>query len=374
MATFALDVGDRVARQALVEKPSYTANDDDLDASFFLNGALSAASAAPAITFLSQYRNWIEGLRNREWAPVAPSTLATFESRAKTILSIVGPQTKLEDFRNAAMANFVRDAKRFEWAPSTLADHILVIKLIISSATDPEGEELFPRTWKRRVINAPRVERDKQHTPCLTSEAVETLLRKAKMEQERLIYAFLCGSGLRVSEAQAARINGNEKQTSWNPRTAVVSVRNGCFRGAETGRTKTAAGRRNVVLCGELNQALIAFTSKERRESGSFLFQSKNGLPLKQSTLRYRMAQHVPDAAPHAARRFRISWLRNCRVLEEIIRGQVGHADESITDTYSFQDERVRAAVEAAGLGFNLNVAAATRPSPRAGEDDEVQT
>jgi hypothetical protein len=31
------------------------------------------------------------------------------------------------------------------------------------------------------------------------------------------------------------------------------------------------------------------------------------------------------------------------------------HADESITDTYSFQDENtIRAAVEGAGLGFNL--------------------
>ena len=110
-----------------------------------------------------------------------------------------------------------------------------------------------------------------------------------------------------------------------------------------------------MVLCSELNQALVAFVSKEKRENGSFLFQSKNGLPLKQSTLRHRMAQHVPDAAPHAARRFRISWLRKCRVLEEIIRGQVGHAAESITDTYSFQDENtVRAAVEDAGLGFNL--------------------
>jgi integrase len=140
---------------------------------------------------------------------VAPSTLATFASRVKTILSVVGPQTSLEDFKNAAMAEFVQDAKRFKWAPSTLADHILVIKLIISSATDAEGEELFPRTWKRRVINAPRVERDKQHTPSLTTDEVETLLRKAKTGQERLIYAFLCGSGLRVSEAQAMRVNGN---------------------------------------------------------------------------------------------------------------------------------------------------------------------
>ncbi len=113
--------------------------------------------------------------------------------------------------------------------------------------------------------------------------------------------------------------------------------------------------KRNVVLCSELNQALVAFASKEKRDNGSFLFQSKHGLPLKQSTLRYRMARHVEDAAPHGCRRFRISWLRKCRVLEEIIRSQVGHADESITDAYSFQDEdEVRAAVEGAGLGFNL--------------------
>jgi integrase len=344
MATSALDVGDRVARRALIEKPVYVADDTDLDPSFFHEG-ISATPNQP-ITFLSQYHKWMDELRNRDCDPVAPSTLATFESRAKTILSVVGPWTKLEDFKNAAMAKFVQDAKRFKWAPSTLADHILIIKLIISSAADSEGEELFPRTWNRRVINAPRVERDKQHTPCLTRGGVETLLRKAKTEQERLIYAFLCGSGLRVSEAQAMRINGNEEQTSWNPRTSVVSVRCGFFRGNDTGRTKTSAGRRGVILCSELNQALIAFTSKEKRDSG-FLFQSKNGLPLKQSTLRYRMARHIPDAAPHAARRFRISWLRKCRVLEEIIRNQVGHADESITDTYSFQDENtVRAAVE----------------------------
>jgi integrase len=337
----------------LLELSKYVAVDEDLPDIF--GTPSSATPPSPVYNFELQAARWLEGLRNRDCDPVAPSTLATFASRVKTILSVVGPWTNLEDFRNAAMAKFVRDVKKFAWAPSTVADHVLVIKLIIASAVSEEGELLFERNWSRKIINAPRVERAKQHTPCLTSDAVETLLRKSKAEQERMIYAFLCGSGLRVSEAQAVRVSGNEEQTSWNPLTATVSVRNGCFRGKETGRTKTSAGRRDVILCSELNLALIAFTTKEKRESGSFLFQSKNGLPLKQSTLRYRMAQHVPDAAPHGCRRFRISWLRKCRVLEEIIRGQVGHADESITDIYSFQDENtVRAAVEGAGLGFHL--------------------
>jgi integrase len=342
------------ASGGLLELSKYVAVDEDLPDIF--GTPSSATPPSPVYNFELQAARWLEGLRTRDCDPVAPSTLATFASRVKTILSVVGPQTMLEQFKNAAMSDFVQNSKQFKWAPSTLADHILVIKLIISSATDAEGEELFPRTWKRRVINAPRVERDKQHTPSLTTDEVETLLRKAKSEQERLIYAFLCGSGLRISEAQAVRVNSDDVlATSWNPRTAVVSVRNACFRGAETGRVKTTAGRRNVVLCSELNQALVAFAAREKRENGGFLFQSKNGLPLKQSTLRYRMAQHVPDAAPHAGRRFRISWLRKCRVLEEIIRSQVGHADESQTDAYSFQDETtVRAAVEGAGLGFHL--------------------
>src|SRR5260221_9430988 len=58
-----------------------------------------------------------------------------------------------------SMAQFVKDAKKFNWAPATLAQHVLVIKLILASATDAEGEQLFPRTWNRRLINARSEER-----------------------------------------------------------------------------------------------------------------------------------------------------------------------------------------------------------------------
>jgi integrase len=353
MATSALDVGARLGRQALVEKPVYVADDSDLDSSFFPNGALSAAS--PQRTFHSQYLIWIDELKNRAYDPVAQSTLANFVSCAKTILSVVGPSTPLESFKNQAMAQFVRDVKKFNWAPATLSQHVLVIKLIIASATDLEGEQLFPRTWRRRLINAPRVERSKQKTPVLTKDDVEKLIREADTQQDKTLYAFLAGSGLRISEAQSVRVSGNNSQTSWDQVKSVVVVRNSCFRNKETGRTKTIAGQRTVFLHSDLNQALIAFAAHKERENGSFLFQSKPDQPIRLSTVRDRMAKRIPGAAPHAARRFYISWLRKCRVLEEIIRDQVGHADESITDGYSFQDETtVRAAIEAASLGFNL--------------------
>lgn len=353
MATSHLDLGEQIARQALVEKPSYIACDDDLDASFFPNGAPSAAP--PQRTFRSQYLIWIDGLKNRVCDPVAPSTLANFVSCAKTILSVIGPLTPLESFKNAAMRKFVLDVKRFDWSPATLAQHILIVKLIIASATDEEGEKLFPRVWDRRVINAPRVERSKQKAPVLSKDDVEKLIREADTEQDKILYAFLAGSGLRISETQSVRVSGNDLQTSWDQEKSAIVVRNSCFRNMETGRTKTIAGQRTVFLHSDLNRALIAFAAHTERESGSFLFQSKPGQPIRLSTVRDRMAKCISGAAPHAARRFYISWLRKCRVMEEIIRGQVGHADESITDGYSFQDEAtVRAALEAAGLGFSL--------------------
>jgi integrase len=348
-----LTLGEQQARQALVEKPVYVADDSDLDSSFFPNGAPSAAS--PQRTFRSQYLIWIDELKNRAYDPIAPSTLSNFISCAKTILSVIGPLTPLESFKNAAMRRFVQDVKHFDWSPATLAQHILIIKLIIASATDEEGEKLFPRAWDRRVINAPRVERSKQKAPVLSKDDVEKLIRETDTEQDKILYAFLAGSGLRISEAQSVRVNGNDLQTSWDQEKSVIVVRNSCFRNVETGRTKTIAGQRTVFLHSDLNRALIAFAAHKERESGSFLFQSKPGQPIRLSTVRDRMAKCISGAAPHAARRFYISWLRKCRVLEEIIRSQVGHADESITDNYSFQDENtVRSAIEAAGLGFHL--------------------
>ncbi len=155
IAASALDVGNRIARQALVEKPAYAPSDDDLDPIF---GVTSAPETA---TVRSQYFIWMDELTNRIYDKPSPATLAAFTSRAKTVLSLVG-NNPLETFGNAAMKRFVQDCARFNWSPSTLADHVLIIKLIIASAVNEEGDKLFPRNWNTRFVNAPPVEPSKQ--------------------------------------------------------------------------------------------------------------------------------------------------------------------------------------------------------------------
>ena len=45
-------------------------------------------------TFGSQTAAWLEGLATRKRRPIAPSTLATFSSRVRRLLPIVGADTK----------------------------------------------------------------------------------------------------------------------------------------------------------------------------------------------------------------------------------------------------------------------------------------
>jgi integrase len=346
MATSALDVGDRVARQALVEKPEYVPSDDDLDAIF----GISSTPSPEVVTLRSQYFVWMDELKTRAYDKPSPATLATFTSRAKTVLSLAG-NIPLATFGNAAMKKFVQDCAHFNWSPSTLSDHVLLVKLILASAVNEEGDCLHPRTWNRRFVNAPAVETAKQKRFVFTRDQIEALLR-AKSPQERLFYAVSAGTGMRLGEMRSIRVRGNNSQTSWEP--GKIIVRTTMFNNDETGRTKTESGKRTVYLHSSLDQMIASFAKDI--ESGAFLFQSKHGEPMKASTIAYRITKIVPGGSHHGFRRYHISHCRHERMLEELLKLRVGHSSASdITDLYSHQSQEVQAlAAEQVGLGFNL--------------------
>ena len=73
MATSALDVGDRVARQALVEKPEFVPSNDDLGPIF---GVSSAPAPSPeVVTRHSQHFVWMDELKTRAYDKPSPATL-----------------------------------------------------------------------------------------------------------------------------------------------------------------------------------------------------------------------------------------------------------------------------------------------------------
>jgi integrase len=316
-------------------------------------------------TLGSQAKRWLFLLRNSRRKARAPSTLATFESGLRTIFKYLDADTRLAEFTNASMKDFIArvsapqivtrgsEIRRKQLKPASVQQLGLIVRLVIASARDKNGDRLFNPQWDSEFIDAPRVEPSKQKTPCLSREQVEALIAGAASDQERLLYIVLCATGLRISEAQAMRVKATGEHTSWS--SGKIEVQASCFRNEEIARVKTAAANRTVHIHSSVNAIITNFVIKHDRQPGSYLFEDRNGNPVPLSTVRDRMAQIVPGAAPHAARRFRLTFMRDSRVQEDVIRKEMGHADETISDRYSKQSEETcAAAVEACGIGFQI--------------------
>jgi hypothetical protein len=101
-----------------------------------------------------------------------------------------------------AMRNFVEHISQLSAA--TIRDYSNIVKAAVASATDKNGEELFPRKWNEEFIDAPVVKHQKQ--PATTKDGMESILKEAE-GQYRVLYALLAGCGpLRAGEALGLEI------------------------------------------------------------------------------------------------------------------------------------------------------------------------
>ena len=49
--------------------------------------------------------------------------------------------------------------------------------MVVASAVDEQGGEIYPRKWNNEFIDLPVVEKDKQNTPSFSAEVMRTNLR-----------------------------------------------------------------------------------------------------------------------------------------------------------------------------------------------------
>jgi hypothetical protein len=64
-----------------------------------------------------------------------------------------------------------------ELAPSSIRDYVNMVKGVVNSAIDSNGEPLFPRKWNAELIDAPLIAN--QHQPTTTSEGMAKILQRA---------------------------------------------------------------------------------------------------------------------------------------------------------------------------------------------------
>jgi integrase len=326
---------------------------------------LRAAEAVDLGTrFSEQATRWLEEVQRRKRRPVKPHTASTWSSHLAWINAQIG-EMPLSSVNNLAVKNLIvaRMAAAVDkdggprFMPKTITNYVQVVKMVIASAVDENGEEMFPVKWKHDFMDLPEVHG--QRTPTFTAEVIEKLIEKARTLStdasagDPLLFALLAGSGLRIGEALALQVEDIEG--------AVIRVTQSLWN-TTLGTPKTRNGVREIDLSADLADALRSHL--EGRSSG-FVFQSSAGGPLHQSnTLRRSLhpalrSIGLEPAGFHAFRRFRVTHLRKQRVPENLIRFWIGHADKSITDEYDKVREDLefrRIAAESAGLGFVLSV------------------
>jgi integrase len=226
-------------------------------------------------------------------------------------------------------------------SPATITLAVSLVKQIVKSAVNADGDQLYPRTWNPRFIDAPRVEPTSQKAPVAPIAAITAGLAAISGEV-RVLVALLAGTGLRIGEALALTVS------DWDPTAGTLRVHSTMVHGQIQGETKTKAGTRVVDLDRGLNQLLYSLF--ENREQAGLLFLTG------ERTLRRRITElGLPGF--HSLRRFRITHLQTQNVPPVLTKFWAGHAAGDMTERYTkmgAQIEERKAWSERAGLGFQL--------------------
>jgi integrase len=305
----------------------------------------------PGTTFRQQARIWIASLATRRRRPVKPATVMGWQNPLeKWILPTIGDMP-LSDVSNAALKKLIDKMAEGGLAPKTIVNYAQVPKMVMASAVNDEGDQIYPRDWNHDFVGLPIVDKSKQPRPTVNETEIADIISRAKYRIAVLV-CLLAGSGLRIGEALAL------KETDFSPDFRVIRVTRSIWRTREQA-PKTHAAVREVDLAEPLAVLLRAYAGSR----SGFLFGTKNGRPLAQ-----RNAHRAVGRGLHQFRRFRTETLRKARVPEDLIGLWLGHAPKSVTDLYAggLQHDRAwrREWCDRVGLGFSVGLFGATKDVP----------
>src|SRR5690348_6323329 len=137
-------------------------------------------NASLATTFKAQAAKWIAYMTTRRRKPVKPATIAGWQhSLDKWVLPHLG-EMLLPDVSNSALRGLVGKMIAAGLAAQTIVTHAKIVRMVVASAVDSEGEPLYPRRWNADFIGLPIVRSEDQRRPTVTSGQVEDVLANSK--------------------------------------------------------------------------------------------------------------------------------------------------------------------------------------------------
>ncbi|MGH9681075.1 MAG: tyrosine-type recombinase/integrase, partial [Candidatus Acidiferrales bacterium] len=312
-------------------------------------------------TFRTQAEWWLNHVQTRKRKPITPATAAGFGSYLKKWLYPNLGDLPLSSVNNLAVKEVVTKMVESGLSPKMVNNVIQVVKMVVASLLNEDGEKIYLRTWNHEFIDLPEVKNQRQ--PTHTSD-VMTAIAGGSKGREQMLYVLLGATGMRIGEALGIEIDKHISDDF-----STLRIRQKAWNGCIQPFLKSDNGLRDIDLHPSISVMLKTFVGE--RTSG-LLFCSKNGNPLLQSNI-LRLSLHPlleglkqPKSGAHSFRRFRTTWLRKQGAPEDLIRFWLGHANKSVTDDYCKLKEDVafrKKVAEEVAIGFELSAQASpTQP------------
>jgi integrase len=310
----------------------------------------SVAATNLGVSFRQQAEWFMHHVQTRNRKPVKPATVKSWDNCIKVWLKPHLGQMPISAVNNSALRELVAVMVSAKLSAKSIHNYVQLVKMVVASAVDEQGEELHPRKWNHEFMDLPEVRN--QRRPTFTADVVTSLVANAE-GQHSVLFALLAGSGIRIGEAAGLEV------TDVSPDGLTLTIRQSVWNG-QVQRPKTTNAFRQVDLHPSL--ALLVRAHMAQRTSG-LLFSTTTGKPISQTNILKRSlypilkALGLEKAGFHAFRRYRVTHLRKNRVPEDLLRFWIGHADRSVTDSYSKVKEDVafrQLCAANLGLGFEL--------------------
>jgi len=314
------------------------------------------------VTFREQAIICLNQMKNRKRKPVAPSTVDNWESALENWLNPNIGDMPLDAVNNLAMKQLVaKMVASGELGPKSIGNYTQIVKAVVASAVNEEGEQIHPRKWNHEFIDMPVIDKKKQKTPSFAGEVVTGIVRLAT-GLYRMLFILCAAAGLRIGEALGIDIK------DISPDCSTIVIKQKAWRGQIHDRLKTPSGDRVIDLHPTVAALLQEYIGVRR---AGLLFCTKTGKQLWQSgilrrhlhpilkKLEWKDAElGIDKAGSHAFRRFRNTYLRNhTSTPQGLYKFWMGHAGDGMSDLYDKirHDVAFRKEVaERIGLGFEL--------------------
>jgi integrase len=308
------------------------------------------------VTFREQSKIWLEQSQNRKRNPIGESYAVTIQGALdKWILPVI-EDLPLGNVDNLTLKPLVDKMSAAGLSARTVNKYVEFVQQIVASLKGANGEPVNKRVWDAETMDLPVVEHSQQKRPSLKAAPISKFIQESS-GQEQALYVLLAATGMRVSEALALET----KHFVNDERTILVEQQVEKDSPRIVQHLKTNAAKREI----DLHPDIAEYLRKYMTGKTGLLFHTTNGTPHLYGSLQKRwltprlitMGLDEKGMGWHAFKRFRKTWLRGQRCLEDVNNFWMAHRPQTMSELYSHLHEELQLRLEEAervGYGFVL--------------------